>query len=598
MKPVKDRDGFNPQGAKDARFLDDLTDAPFLKRRRAGGIAMKRGGFLETRLIQTRTLAPFLWGIVFRAGEASTSLVYRRYGWKSRRTIDTPEVTRAPAYVSLGHERYIGGGYVLQMVASLEADGVQNVALRRAWLSLIAVADKTGQEVAAPGLPGQSVSFHDAATLPIRDAYVFGQDWDRPHVFATGHDANPDGFAFGFVGRVLIHYDVPRRALTVADDGIAASIDDQYAMRAWRGNTATRQLTAVELRGADFRLAPYMVLHSPQPGRAMALATQYTALRQPDADSPSEAPSAWRLSMLRTDDHGRTWATEAVPELQALMCQRADGSYLTDDAGAAFFNFPGLSGAIIAPLDTEGRCCAVVNIAADPSLHPQSFQVPQDLANYAFEAVTYFTRWGFFVSDTTGRNWTRRPWPLDDLFGGLRAHRTFFVDPLHPVGTWGPRRRLHESVSVTHTAGPGTFFVGVIQEFRETRTQDFTDAERRVQIVSTVDGGLTWATSPYLPPGAFARFNSVLWPIVARPYKSEADPGEVYLLDVDDTEARTVRIYRTSALFLAFDLVYEQSVPGFFLPEYGASRISGQFIGDKSGNYPARLAPGFPGFDQ
>ena len=55
MKFPKDRDGFSGRGNKDARFIDGLTDVPFLTRRRAalgsqpGIIAKKKNGFLEVR---------------------------------------------------------------------------------------------------------------------------------------------------------------------------------------------------------------------------------------------------------------------------------------------------------------------------------------------------------------------------------------------------------------------------------------------------------------------------------------------------------------------------------------------------------------------
>lgn len=52
MNPVRYRNGFNNQGGMDARFLDDSSRVPFLKKRRADGaggtvIAHKKGEFLE-----------------------------------------------------------------------------------------------------------------------------------------------------------------------------------------------------------------------------------------------------------------------------------------------------------------------------------------------------------------------------------------------------------------------------------------------------------------------------------------------------------------------------------------------------------------------
>lgn len=605
----KDRDGFSNRGNKDARALTGL-DVPFLTRRRLPGvlqpgtIAKKRGDFLEVRLVDVPVAAivrsPFLWSILFRLGTSVNELRYRRYGWGARTTLNSVEQLRNPAYVALGREWYAGGGYVLQHCAQAQPDALDQWPT---WLSLIALADTTGAEVLSlweDNKPGRNVSFYDRTPRLPTNARFWSDTVDngRPHAFATGWDALAKGYGFGAIGRTVNTSTQVVQPLTAARDGVDASIDDQYAMAAWWGDTAARTLQRVELRGDTYRCSPAFVLHSVRPGCAMAFVTRYRTLTPaPNPESEQVYASGHDLGLLRTDDHGRSWSMEEVPEVKALL--------LRDNAGALALDgltygrtIPGLGFTVIAPLDTTGRLGAILRISRTPGANIAPGDVPPDWPGPADRwsgqhFQTWNTRKAFLVSDTTGRNWVRKAWPLDAVPANIDA--IFYDSSANPFGAWLAFLSTAQVHNPAHSAGAGSFFVARFEVLHEDG-KDRNDCQHRARMVYTTDAGDTWAESALLPD-ALANDNvrRVIWPIVAKPFVSLDSPGEIYL--VAPTPAR-VRIYRTDAVFSAFTEVYDQAVADLYLSGQGQSDLNALFIGDASGEYPPRMRPGFPEFDK
>lgn len=606
----RDRDGFSNRGNKDARGLQAL-DVPFLTRRRLPGagqpgtIARKRGDFLEVRLlpeaVDAAVLSPFLWSILFRVGTSSSDLRYRRFGWGTRTTIDSVEQLRNPPYVPLGREWYVGGGYVLQHAARETAD---TLGQWPTWLSLIAIADTTGAEVlsqSADNTAGRNVSFFDRAPqLPTDpDFWVNTVDNGRPSAFVTGWDALAKGYAFGVIGRTVSASMTVLRPLTAERDGINASVDDQYAMTAWVGDTTSRQLQRVDLRGDTYRCAPSFVLHSVRPGTAMALVTRYRTL-QPDPNPESEQVYAagHDLGLLRTEDHGRTWAMEDVPEVKALLLRDNAGGIVYEGVGTQARTIPGLGFVVMAPLDTAGRLGAIVRISRAPGQNidtgvPPDWPGTPDSWSANQHYLAWNTRRAFLVSDVTGRNWARKAWPLDAVPANIDG--LFYDTAAYPYGAWVPFLSTAQVHNPAHSAGAGTFFVARFEALHEAG-KDRNVSEHRARMVFTLDRGDTWAESALLPD-ALANDNPrrVIWPIVAKPFVSVESPGELYL--VAPTPAR-VRIVRTDATFSAFTEVYDQAIEGLYLSGQGQSDLNATFIGDASGSYPPRIRPGFPEFQK
>lgn len=567
----KNRGDWSGPGRTMAMRLGDQGDDVWLRSRRFGATARNKGGHLVvTKDPVVKTGGPFIWAVV---SSFTGGLLYKRFGWGTRKSSTVGPMLRTPGYLSTGREMVVGGGYVLQLAAAVdwepgsEADPVQKM-----WLSLIYVGNPAPEvsSLSAENVPGANVSFYEEATLPARIYYqTVGGDVERPSAFVTGWDPVMEGYGFGFIGREK-----------VTDRQITYDIANRYKVVAYLGNTATRRLTRVELpTTSDFWINANFNAMPTGPGRVQAIVSKARA------NTGTEPPS-----MLRTDDYGRTWTTRDVPELVRFMLRTTGGF-----AGGGPFGYPGFGLTQISPLDEAGTCGMIFTGSKEiDRVYDDLGPPPEYGGQWAGDlVVSYYTRFRFFVSDTSGQNWTNKPWPADEWLGpgGI----SFFFE-YQDYDTWSKPLLSIDLPATQRSAGGGSFYAPVFEYYKDrSNTGGSENAPQRVRMLYTVNYGNSWALSPYLEAGVIMGEGTSVWPIVAKPFVSLEDPGELYVMSI--TRAGALRIYRTTAVFETFTLVHEEVVDNYYF-ENSNSRINGLFVGDTSGSYPARVMAGFPQFQK
>lgn len=609
MKFVKNRDGFNAQGNSDARFIAD-SRVPYLSRRRPAmgnqpaTVATKKLGFLEVTFEQAASVVTaFLWSLMART---TGNLLYRRIGTTpTRKDVDFDNPLRSPGGFPNGHEIYVGGGYILALTHD-NGTGNGNDPCA-CWISLIN-ANSGATEVLSlseDNKPGANVSFADVVNLPSRPRYWYNAIGagattltERPSIFVTGWDAAAGGYGFGIIGRRLLTDQGP-------ESYYAAGDLTPFDLVCFYGNTATRKVTRVDLPGsADLMFSRYYRVCTVGNGKLMALVHPYHEV--PTTGGPGTmqlAPLAYPNppKFLRSNDHGRTWYTEAVPELVPHLYRLAGppvsyatGTLLSTDADTCapqFFHASPIGGGRIAMVVLGGR-------DYDHAYTTAEFAAarPIEYSDGNGGRLAYFTRWRFFVSDETGRNFVNKPWPADDWDGYPRANITAVA-----AGTWmAPMiatsfapQRFENAIS---TAGPGTFFlsVGEQQSLGNVTSDNYP---KRWRMLYTLDYGSTWAISPYLPTEA-VNDRPVATPIVARPYRSADDKGEAYTIALEGT---TVRVFKSDLTFSSMTKVYEKVVPDYYAYPT-QSRINAVFTGSTAaatdGRYTGRTFPGYSEFNK
>lgn len=608
----KNRDGgWSGPGRKKAYDLGNAGDDAWLRARRFGATARNKGGHLVVLLDPlVKVIAPFLWTQSF----GSFGVTYNSIGIAPRVTTKVTGNLRAPPLLTTGHDWYVGDGYVLQhsIHPTLQEPQVyQEPRARPSWLSIINVKDRTKEEVSSlstDNLPGRSVSFFDEAPLPMRETFLNGLDHERPHPWVSGW--NGQGYAFGFIGRKVLYERQPRQDRSEPEDPFTSTLDEQYTLRAWYGDTSTRRMQYTDLDPEKFRGSPFFTVGATAPGRLQGLFAHYSVLINASdvggsPDSKFKYPSGYTMRMMRSTDHGRSWVAEEVPEIERMQMREAGvdlngvpyNNFVNHLEGSYDFSFPELTRNMLGPLYEDGRAWGMFFKAKNVDELPvQAYRQPADWPNGYPWNNTYklelYGRHGFFVSDPSGHNWTNKPWPGDNINSGSAA--LFYIEKYQPLNEWGVKALLTDMIEPNpNTAGQGTFFIPAVQYFRSELKEDQADAQVRSWIISTVDGGNSWRESNFLPDdlvvnGAVAKL------VVARPYVNEANTGELYFIS---PRGNDVAVYRTTALFDVFTKVHVESIPGLSTPAYTGA-LSTVFIGDNSGTYPSRVRPGFPEFQK
>lgn len=615
MEWVYDRVG-DPGGAghPKADFLRSQPGEWLTAEGEDGVFSYKKGGHLEVEDENTAALVgPFLWGML---PAAVAPLDYRRYGTTpARKTIDYTPIARNPGFQPSGEERWVGGGYIVQLCYAVGSGAITDPC--DCWISLINSKSGAAEVLSLDpaNVAGANVSFNDVAILPGRASFwqvpgIYGSNslTEKPSIFATGWDDSVQGYGFGFIGRA---------ALTDQGPSFGPYTDKTpWDIVCWIGNTATRTLTRVDIPGTRdgmlfsglFRVC--VVDH----GRLMALVCPFVQTG-PDT-SFTVAHVAYPLSpclAFRSDDHGRTWYTEDVPELQPhLYRAQTSGaptpSYFTLLPGTGLPSVSGfdastwhacpIGGGQIAMLLTCGKDDNYTYVDADFASPPAGYTASDN------NLLSWVTRYKFLISDVTGRNFVLKASPMDSWDG--ESFQTPQNIAALASGTWSS---MVPAVAIPaqypnpiSTAGPGSFFIGGGQTQSQGALAPDITFTHRTAMAYTVDYGESWTVSDYLDPLA-STFRSSAAPLqawhVAKPYNEPSDQGQIYTLSLNADETQYwLRIYRSDITFAAPVKVYEQPLADYYW-QSSQVRISAVYTGAvDAAVFPARVFPGFTEFEK
>lgn len=593
FKFPKNRGGFNGLGRAKAGMLDEVA-VPFLRKRVPGAMAIKKGDFLYVETTDDAIDDPYLWtalevdymGTVFGVGLQTSTLPNqlkkaRFWSFQVRTGSPYPFVEEPFWYPT---QLYVGGDYAIRLsrlnYRLFDGDYWSGNDTSRVFSYLTWVRPRAAVEQVVSMSPdnaeGKDISFID---MPFLDLGSSG-------IFASGWDETAEAYAFGWTGR---------RVPTNNAEAAAPRVE------CYHGTIATRRvdLSIVEaLTPASTRIFwPWTVA----PGTVFMLRLQ-----------PQNLAAANAVGVKVSADHGATWATRELPELEPYLFQYTDG------VNVKRWNHPNLSDADRAcfmPVG-GGRIALVLLCSREPGRTWNNAEVTG-----AHPWLNTLTCWKFFISDENGANFVNRPWPLDAHLG-IRLSRT-------GGGSAGiDFSGLHPSVEFARTglggtpmsAGPGSFFMSVGEWTND--SPDYAPYNRRaLRFLWTTDYGDTWALSDLVPedavtpnPQPFNAFGqdsfSIAKVAVAKPFTAKSK-SVLYLAgvvpDVESEDGGWVEnVYRTDAAFASFKKVAVNRIRDTTLvPPFGTFPPPGYmpapiYVGNKQApsRFKPLLRPGYPEFEK
>lgn len=593
FKFPKNRGGFNGLGRAKAGMLDEVA-VPFLRKRVPGAMAIKKGDFLYVETTDDAIDDPYLWtalevnymGTVFGVGLQTASLPNqlkkaRFWSFQVRTGSPYPFVEEPFWYPT---QLYVGGDYAVRLsrlnYRLFDGDYWSGNDTSRVFSYLTWVRPRAAVEQVVSMSPdnaeGKDISFID---MPFLDLGASG-------IFASGWDEASQGYAFGWTGRRVPTNDAEAAAPRV---------------ECYHGTTETRRVTLSVVEAlapvATRIFWPWTVAR----GRVFMLRLQ-----------PQNLTAANAVGVKVSADHGATWATRELPELQPFIFQ------YTDAFNVKRWNHPNLSDAdraCFTPIG-GGRIALVLLCSREPGRTWNNAEVTA-----AHPWLNSLTCWKFFVSDENGENFVNRPWPLDAHLG-IRLSRT-------GGGSAGVDfSGLHPSVEFARTglggtpmtAGPGSFFMSVGQWMND--SPDYGPYNRRaVRFLWTTDYGDTWALSELAPEdaitpnpqpfNAFGQDSFAIAKVAVAKSITAMSKGLLYLAGVvPDLESEdggwVENVYRTDAAFSAFKKVAINRIRDTTLvPPFGTFPPPGYmpapiYVGNEQSpsRFKPLLRPGYPEFEK
>ncbi|NDZ11484.1 hypothetical protein C7T35_01440 [Variovorax sp. WS11] len=596
FKFPKNRGGFSGLGRAKAGELDNIEVA-FLRKKVPGATAIKKGEFLYVQVDPTTGLDdPYLWtafevnylGNVYAFGLQTITAPNQRtrakaWGFQVRTGDPYPFVEEPFWYPA---QLYVGDDYALRL-SRLNyrlfdehpfwfGNDTSRLFAYLTWVRPREVIEQV-PSLSPDNAAGKDITFSDKTWLTI----------NASGAFASGWDAATEGYRFGWTG-----WRVPESSGELAAP----------EARCYYGSTATRTVSesVVEtLNPTNTRIFwPWTVGH----GKVAMLRLQ-----------PEAAVVTNAVGLKVTTDHGATWSTQNLPELQDWIFHYLNG------AGDDRWNHVNLSAsdrACMSPIG-EGRIALVLLCSKEEGRTWTNAEVAA-----AQPYLGDLTCWRFFLSDETGANYENVPWPLDASPGirlGREAGGTAGIDfsGLHPAVEFA---RLGLG-GAPMSAGPGSFFMSVGQWTNA--SGDYADFdENAVRFLWTTDYGATWALSDLVPDDAISRnpqpFNpsgqtsfSIPKVAVAKPLTPESNgalyiEGLVPLVPPVDGYQWVQNVYRTDATFSSFKKVATNRLADTSLaapfgtfppPGYMPGPV---YVGNKQANsrFKPLVRPGYPEFEK
>lgn len=601
----KNRGGFSGLGRAKAKELDKI-DVPYLRRRVPGAQAIKKGEFLYVVKDQPATIYdPFLWSsYVLRVSGSDyvygvetptrTQMLPRVNIWSV-----APLVSTVERVYTIAQPLFVGAGYTFSISVadgSLWHDEPRFPDEGRYFGRLTNVRYQpdgiTGSlSLGAGNVPGANISFidHDA---PLVSPFAYGYV-TQCTAFNSGWNAAAGGYGFGMVGF----------------QGVEPAGSTRRILKCYYGSTADRIMASSTVM--DFSTTggtPQLYLF----GGANVIGPGQIAIPRLQTTPIPECAFA----LMRSNDHGATWTEQLLPELEPYVLRQTN-----PEGGAPLVGFSGdeITSSAAFPMG-GGRVGLIVLTAKQLS----TVYSAEDMAD-ANNRAPSLTCWRFFISDTTGHNFSNRPWPLDTEDGVRLSQNSW--NPARPIPTYAG---LHPAVeygmagmnNASMSAGPGSFFMSV-----GTWTDDpvvpatgvTTFNTRTVRMLWTDDYGDTWAFSDVLPadalsapanPDTTSRSFCIATVVCARAKTATFD-GELYVQGIaplsvpgDGGETWRQSVFKTTAKFAAFTPAINLSFPGSDLGPYAPEWVPGYmpapiYVGSTvDPKYPPRLRPGFPEFEK
>lgn len=495
---------------------------------------------------------------------------------------------------------YVGDGHVLKLVLFVTGDPLNPPAHVYALAELVRTS--TSGKMMTVSYSEDQVPADDIDHIFFADKQEFSGEFPRfqsataaagAQIFASGYDPGVDAYRFGVYG----FYRPYSNAWGV--------------FKCFVGDTSSRRLQEVTLPIPEytvnrFDVAPLNII-SPAPGKLFSLwLDRVPGWRAHDPVQISFKKYPEPLKALRSDDHGLTWTLSDLSELtpHLLRLKFSEESEPIDDYPTDFTSILGMH---TASAIGHGRIALVLPISNvyDTTVDP----IPAGGMGGKF--APRLTHWGFFVSDASGANFVKKPWPMDG--------RPAITAPWDMAAATAPdySGALYNNPfgwalgGSTLTAGPGSFFIvtsAIARALPPTEAGRFPTQEdlltAGMRVLWTVDYGDTWAFSDFLPQELRSSVSddlnerdylpSVNFTVI-RPYVDEADPG--LLAAVVLRAGQGARLWRTDARFSRFVEVgvVAKGVDSSFSVVRSANQ-NALFVGSSAVRAPMR--PGYPEFDR
>lgn len=506
-----------------ANQFDQSPTAPFSKTRQGSQVIHKRNGDLLIRKDNNTAPPPpyLLWsGPWVESGTESDIL--RRIGLDpGDAAIDEAIETTTPAIRSTNNGVYVGDGYFLDMCVSYDTS-TAGVLQGASFPRLRSVDNLEGAIVPAESplnVVGANVALDNVEPLLVAET-IYG--FVHPTFCACGWKDETDRYVFCIFG-------------------LLPSGSSQYRSKyvVYVGNTATRKLRRVDLPTLPDSANPLYLtgwgvgapiyqtawwgietlsaspagyvdndqgpakLYAVGKGHMLALLVPQERVEVGRLEGvarysthPLRLPAGSAPHLVRSRDFGETWTVERADFLVADLPE--DTVELTDeypDTGLdVTYDYPFQpvswhSGFIAAPLGGGRVAIAAYGQPATPpteldlSLHTRRMAVQRALR--------------FFVSDTNGENFVRKPWPMDDMWACI-SFRDYF-DPGTYTQAW-PLFFPNKLPGHRYSMGPGNFTIAAVNtavKYPEKLWGSYPDAYP-VTVWATNDFGDTW-TGQRLP---------------------------------------------------------------------------------------------------
>ncbi|MCT6719430.1 hypothetical protein [Acidovorax sp. K2F] len=506
-----------------ANEFDQSPTAPFSKTRQGSQVIHKRNGDLLIRKDDNAAPPPpyLLWsGPWVQSGTESDIL--RRIGLDpGDAAIDEAIETTTPAIRSTNNGVYVGDGYFLDMCVSYDTS-TAGVLQGASFPRLRSIDNLEGAIVPAESplnVVGANVALDNVEPLLVAET-IYG--FVHPTFCACGWKDETDRYVFCIFG-------------------LLPSGSSQYRSKyvAYVGNTATRKLRRVDLPTLPDSANPLYLtgwgvgapiyqtawwgietlsaspagyvdndqgpakLYAVGKGHMLALLVPQERVEVGRLEGvarysthPLRLPAGSAPHLVRSRDFGETWTVERADFLAADLPE--DTVELTDeypDTGLdVTYDYPFQpvswhSGFIAAPLGGGRVAIAAYGQPATPpteldlSLHTRRMAVQRALR--------------FFVSDTNGENFVRKPWPMDDMWACI-SFRDYF-DPGTYTQAW-PLFFPNKLPGHRYSMGPGNFTIAAVNtavKYPEKLWGSYPDAYP-VTVWATNDFGDTW-TGQRLP---------------------------------------------------------------------------------------------------
>lgn len=309
MKFPKQRSAppWNPRGESQARALDRV-DAPYLTARAPGVTVRKQGQFTNIyhAPVEQRAATTYLWGDAVLEDD---SFLTASWGPQDRLRQDKTYgavITDSTYTLPTSFVLYAGDGYVLRLAGRTDDSGY--------WPLLVRL--NLGDEYSPlPANAGGSISFFDTARL--EGGEPLGQFARLMSLVVSGHDGA--AYRAGFAGAYQYTARTPITATGGPSAGAIAANNIRAEVRGWFMDTATFAATPQTFGSGARQCGPFIV-HSAGAGKLAGL--QFTTEQLGAATWVFTGPGPtdgyytgdWlpfrKPQLLRSDDHGNTWASE------------------------------------------------------------------------------------------------------------------------------------------------------------------------------------------------------------------------------------------------------------------------------------------------